>query len=210
MILKSQVQLILMSALTLASIARLFLLVRFQPPWQFYHLDIALSVASCICFLVLPSLRWGGVSSNWCQVLLWMTPTFLTAQGVCLNRPPSGEMLTLQFLRVHFQQRENPFTPRVLLRGFPFSAVFSSLTKIIGSIVGAFYSTSAQPVCLFALALDYLMVMGWYLWLLGQATQARSRLRIISLCVSILFAILLAVAVLGSLWRSWDIALEVG
>lgn len=63
---------------------------------------------------------------------------------------------------------------------------------------------------LFVLAVDYLMVTIWYLWLLGQETQARTRLQIISFCVSALFAVLLAVAVLGTLWKTWDIALEVG
>lgn len=117
--------------------------------------------------------------------------------------------LTLQFLRVHFQQRENPFTPAALFRTYASYAVVSSLAKMASSVIGAFCPTAALPACLFVLAVDYLMVTMWYLWLFGQATQARARFGLISLGVSALFAVMLAVAVLGALWKSWDVALEV-
>ncbi|KAJ5267221.1 hypothetical protein N7478_010029 [Penicillium angulare] len=190
---EDHVQSILISALSLTSIMRLSLIVRFQQPWHFYHLDITLSAASSISFVLLSGLRWGEIYAVWCRTLLWMTSAFLTGQV---------------FLRVHFQQCENPFIPAVLLRTYASYAVVSSLAKIASPIVGVFCPTASHPVCLFVLAVDYLMVTIWYLWLLGQATQARTRLRIISFCVSALFAILLAVAALGTLWKTWDIALE--
>ncbi|KAJ5267716.1 hypothetical protein N7478_010524 [Penicillium angulare] len=191
---EDQVQSILMSALTLASIMRLSLIVRFQRPWHFYHLDLALSAASSISFVVLSGLRWGEIYAVWCQTLLWMTSAFLTGQV---------------FLRVHFQQCENPFTPVALIRTYALYSVVSSLAKIASSVVGAFRPTAAHPVCLFVLAVDYLMVTIWYLWLPGQATQSRARFGIISFGVSALFAVMFAVAVLGTLWKTWDIALEV-
>ena len=87
--------------------------------------------------------------------------------------------------------------------------MLSSLDKIAIAFVGAFLRDSVHLGGLFILFIDYLGVAAWYLWLVGQSTEARAKLRNISCYIIIMVIILLVITILGTHWKLWAIALEV-
>ncbi|CAG8893576.1 unnamed protein product [Penicillium nalgiovense] len=77
------------------------------------------------------------------------------------------------------------------------------------SLVGTFLLKSAHLGSLYILFADYLCVVAWYWWLFQQSTAGRAKLRCISCHLSAMALLLLVIAVIGTLERSWMIALEV-
>lgn len=69
--------------------------------------------------------------------------------------------------------------------------------------------SSVHVGSLFILFLDYLGVAAWYWWLVGQTSAGRAKLWYISCYVSVMAFVLLVIAILGSVCKSWIIALEV-
>jgi hypothetical protein len=114
-----------------------------------------------------------------------------------------------QYLRIVFQQREYPDTPRFLRTIYPSFAALSTLTKVVFSLVGTFRLSSAHLGGLFILSVDYLGIAAWYWWLFRQATLGRAKLRYISCYLSVGALFLLVVAIIGMLGRQWIYALEV-
>ncbi|CAG8892859.1 unnamed protein product [Penicillium nalgiovense] len=130
----------------------------------------------------------------WSQVLFWITPIFPPLQA---------------YIRIIFQQRENPLAPRLLRFICPSFSVASTLAKIAVSLVGTFLLKSAHLGSLYILFADYLCVVAWYWWLFQQSTAGRAKLRCISCHLSAMALLLLVIAVIGTLERSWMIALEI-
>ncbi|CDM32688.1 hypothetical protein PROQFM164_S02g002839 [Penicillium roqueforti FM164] len=99
----------------------------------------------------------------------------------------------LKYIRIIFQQRENPLIPRLLRFICPSFSVALALAKIVVSHVGTFLLKSAYLGSLYILLADYLCVV----------------LRCISCYLSAIALLLLVIAVIGMLERLWMIALEV-
>ncbi|CAG8882003.1 unnamed protein product [Penicillium nalgiovense] len=185
---------VLVTILLLLNFGRLFLLYCIQPRWQWYKVDLALCALSCSSFAILAGLFWSNRFPAWSQVLFWITPIFPPLQA---------------YIRIIFQQRENPLTPRLLRFICPSFSVASTLAKIAVSLVGTFLLKSAHLGSLYILFADYLCVVAWYWWLFQQSTAGRAKLRCISCHLSAMALLLLVIAVMGTLGRSWMIALEV-
>lgn len=133
----------------------------------------------------------------------------LTAHQTRSHKCFRSELTMLQYIRIIFQQRENPLTPRLLRFICPSFSVASTLAKIAVSLVGTFLLNSAHLGSLYILFADYLCVVAWYWWLFHQSTAGRAKLRCISCHLSAMALLLLVIAVIGTLGRSWMIALEV-
>ncbi|CAG8647597.1 unnamed protein product [Penicillium salamii] len=185
---------VLVTILLLLNFGRLFLLYCIQPRWRWYKVDLALCALSCSSFAILTGLFWSNRFPAWSQVLFWITPIFPPLQA---------------YIRIIFQQRENPLTPRLLRFICPSFSVASTLAKIAVSLVGTFLLKSAHLGSLYILFADYLCVVAWYWWLFQQSTAGRAKLRCISCHLSAMALLLLVIAVIGTLERSWMIALEV-
>ncbi|CAG8905384.1 unnamed protein product [Penicillium nalgiovense] len=156
--------------LLLLNFGRLFLLYCIQPRWRWYKVDLALCALSCSSFAILAGLFWS-------------------------NRFPAWS----QYIRIIFQQRENPLTPRLLHFICPSFSVASTLAKIAVSLVGTFLLKSAHLGSLYILFADYLCVVAWYWWLFQQSTAGRAKLRCISCHLSAMALLLLVIAVIGTL-----------
>jgi hypothetical protein len=74
---------------------------------------------------------------------------------------------------------------------------------------GTFYLYSGHLGGLFILVIDYVGAAWWYWWLVGQMTEGRARVRHILYYVSAMVFFLLIIAIMGTAWKSWVIALEV-
>jgi hypothetical protein len=114
-----------------------------------------------------------------------------------------------QYLRIVFQQREYPDTPRFLRTIYPSFVALSTLAKVVFSLVGTFRLSSAHLGGLFILSVDYLGIAAWYWWLFRQSTLGRAKLRYISCYLSVGTLLLLVVAIIGMLGKQWIYALEV-
>ena len=114
-----------------------------------------------------------------------------------------------QYLHVIFQQRENIFTPRFLRIVYPAFAVLSALAKVALSLAGTFLLSSVHPGGLFVLFVDYVGVAAWFWLMVRHSTLARPKLQYISCYLSVMTLLLLVVAIIGTLSKSWMIALEV-
>ena len=114
-----------------------------------------------------------------------------------------------QYLHIVFQQRENRNTPRLLRIMYPSFATLSTLTKVAFSLVGTFLLSSVHLGGLFILSVDYLGIAAWYWWLFRQSTLGRAKLRCISCYISVVAILLLLVAIIGMLGKTWIFALEV-
>jgi hypothetical protein len=114
-----------------------------------------------------------------------------------------------QYLRIVFQQREYPDTPRFLRTIYPSFVALSTLAKVVFSLVGTFRLSSAHLGGLFILSVDYLGIAAWYWWLFRQSTLGRAKLRYISCYLSVGTLLLLVVAIIGMLGKKWIYALEV-
>lgn len=133
----------------------------------------------------------------------------LTVRQTPSHTVSRSELTMLQYIRIIFQQRENPLTPRLLRFICPSFSMASTLAKIAVSLVGTFLWKSAHLGSLYILFADYLCVVAWYWWLFQQSTAGRAKLRCISCHLSAMALLLLVIAVIGTLGRSWMIALEV-
>lgn len=207
---------VLVTILLLLNFGRLFLLYCIQPRWRWYKVDLALCALSCSSFAILTGLFWSNRFPAWSQVLFWITPIFPPLQAVSWQHTELGhiqclrsELTMLQYIRIIFQQRENPLTPRLLRFICASFSVASTLAKIAVSLVGTFLLKSAHLGSLYILLADYLCVVAWYWWLFQQSTAGRAKLRCISCHLSAMALLLLVIAVIGTLERSWMIALEV-
>ncbi|KAJ5471421.1 hypothetical protein N7530_008778 [Penicillium desertorum] len=107
-----------------------------------------------------------------------------------------SKLTMLQYIRIIFQQRENPLTPRLLRFICPSFSVASTLAKIAVTLVGTFLLKSAHLGSLYILFADYLCVVAWYWWLFQQSTAGRAKLRCISCHLSAMALLLLVFAVL--------------
>jgi hypothetical protein len=67
-----------------------------------------------------------------------------------------------QYLRIVFQQREYPDTPRFMHTIYPSFAALSTLAKVVFALVGTFRLSSAHLGGLFILSVDYLGIAAWY------------------------------------------------
>ncbi|CAG8219964.1 unnamed protein product [Penicillium nalgiovense] len=185
---------VLVTVLLLLNIGRLYLLYRTQSQWRWHKADLALCALSCSSFAILTGLFWSNRFPAWSHVLFWITPIFPPLQA---------------YIRIIFQQRENPLTPRILRFIYPPFSVLSTLAKVAVSLVGTFLLTSAHLGGLFILFADYFCVAAWYWWLSRQSTAGRAKLRYISCHLAAMVLLLLVVAIMGTLGRSWMIALEI-
>ncbi|CAG7935226.1 unnamed protein product [Penicillium salamii] len=194
MISENIVRSVLMTVLLILSLGRLFVLVRFPSKWPWHKADLALCFLSCILFTLLTGLFWRNRVPAWDEVLFWVTSVF----------PPLHA-----YLRIIFQQREIPNTPRSLRIIYPSFAALSTLAKVAFSLVGTFVLSSVHLGGLFVLSVDYLDIAAWYWWLFRQSTLGRAQLRCTSCYLSVVALLLLVVAIIGILVKRWIFALEV-
>ena len=115
----------------------------------------------------------------------------------------------LQYLRISFQQHRLLTPPRLSLILCPLFALSSTLAMIALTLSGTFYLYSVHLGGLFTLVINYVGAAWWYWWLVGQMTEGRAKVRRISYHVSAMTFFLLTIAIMGTVWRSWIIALEV-
>lgn len=92
---------------------------------------------------------------------------------------------------------------------YPSFAALSTLAKVAFSLVGTFVLSSVHLGGLFILSVDYLGIAAWYWWLFRQSTLGRAQLRFISCYLSVVALLLLVVAIIGMLGKTWIFALEV-
>lgn len=92
---------------------------------------------------------------------------------------------------------------------YPSFAALSAVAKVAFSFIGTFILSSIHLGGLFILSVDYLGIAAWYWWLFQQSTLGRAQLRCISSYLSVVALLLLAVAIIGMLGRTWMLALEV-
>ena len=122
----------------------------------------------------------------------------------------SLSMLTLiQFIRLHYQQKSHPNIPRYVRFGCLLYAFLSAAAKIVFTITGIFMIDRIHSAGLFLLFLDHLGVVIWYWWLTGSATETRKLLRYISVHLSLMASVLLAMAIFGTVSKLWINAIEV-
>ena len=87
--------------------------------------------------------------------------------------------------------------------------VCSSLAKVAIALIGLLVLDSVHLGGLFILFIDYLGVTTWYVWLIRYETQGRVTCKRVSCYLFIMALLLLIIAILGAIWKSWVIALEV-
>ena len=92
---------------------------------------------------------------------------------------------------------------------YPAFAVLSALAKVALSLARTFLLSSVHPGGLFVLFVDYIGVAAWFWLMVRHSTLARPKLQYISCYLSIMALLLLVVAIIGTLGKSWMIALEV-
>ncbi|CAG8023690.1 unnamed protein product [Penicillium salamii] len=180
--------------LNILSLGRLFISYRFPLNWPWHKIDLALCALPCIFFALLTGLFWSNRFPAWGEVLFWVTSIF----------PPLHA-----YLPIIFQQRKYPNTPRLLRTMYPSFAALSTLAKVAFSLVGTFVLSSVHLGGLFILSVDYLGIAAWYWWLFRQSTLGRAQLRFISCYLSVVALLLLVVAIIGMLGKTWIFALEV-
>ena len=91
-------------------------------------------------------------------------------------------------------------------------AAISPTAKITVTILSTFVSPPLLQAELYLLFVDYLAAAGWHWWLDGQTTcgfRTRLHVRYGACYVSLLSLVLLAVAIMGTIWAAWLWALEV-
>ncbi|CAG8326976.1 unnamed protein product [Penicillium salamii] len=194
MISENIVRSVLVTVLLILSLGRLFVLCRYPSNWPWHKADLALCALSCVFFALLTGLFWSNRLPAWGEVLFWVTSIF----------PPLHA-----YLRIIFQQRENPNTPQSLRIIYPCFAALSAVAKVAFSFIGTFLFSSVHLGGLFILSVDYLGIAAWYWWLFQQSTLGRAQLRCISCYLSVLALLLLVVAIIGMLGETWILALEV-
>ncbi|CAG7938210.1 unnamed protein product [Penicillium salamii] len=194
MISENIIKSVLVTALLILSFGRLFVLCRYPFNWSWHKADLALCALSCVFFALLTGLFWSNRFPAWGEVLFWVTSLFPSLHA---------------YLRIIFQQRENPNTPRPLRIMYLSFAALSTLAKVTFSLVGTFVLSSVHLGGLFILSVDYLGTAAWYWWLFGRSTLGRAQLRCISCYLSVVALLLLVVAVMGMLGQTWILSLEV-
>jgi hypothetical protein len=83
------------------------------------------------------------------------------------------------------------------------------LAKVAIALIGLLVLDSVHLGGLFILFLDYLGVTTWYLWLTKYEIQGRVTIKRVSCYFFVIALLLLITAILGAIWKSWIIALEV-
>ncbi|CAG8666572.1 unnamed protein product [Penicillium salamii] len=194
MISENIVRSVLVTVLLILSLERLFVLCRYPSNWSWHKADLDLCALSCVFFALLTGLFWSDRLPAWAEVLFWVTSIF----------PPLHA-----YLRIIFQQRENPNTPRSLRIIYPYFVAVSVVAKVTFSFIGTFLLSTVHLGGLFILSVDYFGIAAWYWWLFQQSTLGRAQLRCISCYISVLALLLLVVAIIGMLGETWILALEV-
>lgn len=92
---------------------------------------------------------------------------------------------------------------------YPSFAALSTLAKVVFALVGTLLLSSAHLGGLFILSVDYLGIAAWYWWSFRQSTLDLAQLRCISFYLSVVALLLLVVAIIGMLSKTWIFALEV-
>lgn len=80
---------------------------------------------------------------------------------------------------------------------------------MVFALVGTLLLSSAHLGGLFILSVDYLGIAAWYWWSFRQSTLDLAQLRCISFYLSVVALLLLVVAIIGMLSKTWIFALEV-
>lgn len=112
-------------------------------------------------------------------------------------------------MRLNFQQRSNPNIPRSVCVACLLYALVSTAAKLLFTFTGTFVILRIHSANLFLLFLDHLGVVAWYWWLSSSATNTRKLLQYISVHLSLMTTLLLAVAIFGTVSKLWISASEV-
>jgi hypothetical protein len=115
----------------------------------------------------------------------------------------------LQYLRIRFQQRRLLTPLRLSAILCCLSTLLSTLGTIAVTLGGTYYLSNVHLGSLFILVMDYVGVTWWYWWLAGQMTEGRVKVRRVSYYLSAMAFFLLIIAIMGTTWKAWIIALEV-
>jgi hypothetical protein len=115
----------------------------------------------------------------------------------------------LKYLRLRFQRRRLLTPSRLSIILCPLFALSATLAKFAVTLGGIFHLRSVHLGSLFILVVDYVGMTWWYWWLAGQMTEGRANVRRVSYYLSAMVFFLLIIAIMGTVWKAWVIALEV-
>ncbi|KAJ5701414.1 hypothetical protein N7488_008962 [Penicillium malachiteum] len=161
------------------------------------QIDLALAASLCGLQTIHVGLSWSQASPTVQQVLLGCTAVF----------PPLQTCL-----RIGVQQRQLVTIPHWLMVLNIFLATASTTAKVTMTMISAFLSPSLLRPELYLLFMDYAVAAGWHWWLTAQTTsgsRTRSQVRYAACYVSFLSLVVIAVAIMGTIWAAWLWALEV-
>jgi hypothetical protein len=140
----------------------------------------------------------------------WNISTIPSMQNVRYSlRKPSSMLILASFLRIGFQQPNNPSIKRLTRVVFRIYALTSTVLNIIVTFIGTSMRDDIHFITPFLIFLDHLSEMAWCLWLVKGATQGRKKLHSILTHLSNMGLMLLGAAILGSISRNWEIVLGV-
>ena len=211
----TQVQAPLATALLLTSFV-LFVLSRRAVQKSPLHqtLDLAVSAPNIVLLAVYMGLSWSKKCEAGREVIIGVSSLFPSLLVVRNITPCVGYTLTVkrQYLRISIFLRSLLSAPSQLVICFPLYTLFSCLIKITATTVGTYIYPPLRIVVLFSLLLDYLGLASFLWWLDGHTSansRTRSQLRCALYCTIGAAAVLLLIAVLGTVLSCWLLALEV-
>ncbi|CAG8919941.1 unnamed protein product [Penicillium salamii] len=177
-------------------------------------LHLALSVPMIVLQALLVGLSWSGPSDTEMEVIAGVTSLFPSSLVVSPITNFSRFVLTVkrQYIWMIILLRSLISTPSLLRMCLPLIAVSSCLIKITATLTGTYVYHPMHFVVLFLLFLDYLTLASFLWWLDGHTTahsRTQSQLRCAIYCIYGMAAILLLIAVLGTVLDCWLLSTEV-
>lgn len=134
---------------------------------------------------------------------------FRTNRTSRITKQATSKLILVQFLRIDYQQLNNPFIKQSTCVVFRVYALTSTVSKIIITFLRTLMLDSINYIIPFLLFLDHLSEIAQYLWLVKGATQGRKKLHIALAHLSNIGTILLGAAIISAISRKQDITLEV-